>query len=134
MSQVPDIDVHSAVNDLIVHYPPLAHDRPHIHYEVNNGHVTVHGNLKSRLVYDYFLNKLPTVRGVQYVDHSRLYDDDEIKKQVARLIPSGVFVNVEYGLLKLTGTLTGEMTPQELVKRISVIPGITRIVTAFKQG
>lgn len=134
MSQIPDIDVHSAVTDLIVHYPPLAHDHAHIHYNVQDGHVVVSGNMKSRLVYDYFLNKLPSIRGVQSVDHSRLYEDDEIRRQIARLIPPGMFVNVEYGLVKLTGTLTGGVTTEELVKRISVIPGITRIVTALKQG
>jgi hypothetical protein len=134
MTQISDIDVHSAVNDLIVRYPPLAHDRAHIHYGVNNGHVVVSGNMKSHFVYDYFLNKLPSVRGVQSVDHSRLYDDDEIRKQVARLIPSGLFINVEYGVVKLTGALSGNITPEELVKRMAVIPGITRIVTAFKQG
>jgi hypothetical protein len=134
MSQVvrPDVDIYAEIQDVIVHYPPLAHDRAHIQIEVKGGHVVVSGNMKSQPAYEYFLNRLPTISGVQSVDSTRLYHDDEIKRSVARLTPPGVFVNIEYGLLKLTGTLPEDISAEEVVKRVSTVPGIHRIVTVFK--
>jgi hypothetical protein len=127
----PDVDVLADIHDMIVHYPQLAHDRARMQIAVTHGHVTVTGNIKSQPAYDYLLKHLPAVEGVGSIDHSGLYHDDEIRRQIARLTPPGMFVNVEYGLVKLTGALPATLAVEDLVVNISRVPGIHKIVTAF---
>lgn len=128
----PDVDVYADIQDVITHYPPLAHDRAWLHVEVKSSHVVVSGNIKAQPTYEYVLDHFPKVAGVESIDHSQLYYDDDIRFQVARLTTPGVFVNVESGLLKLMGSLPKEITVEELVKRVYTVPGIRKVVTVLK--
>jgi osmotically-inducible protein OsmY len=127
----PDIDIHNDILDLIVHYPPLNADRHHIHVEVNNGAVVIHGHTRSPITLRYLLDVIDEVEGVQSVDASRFYSEEAIRLEAGRVIPPGVLVNNRYGTLVLSGKLPNGMTIDELVAAVSNIPGVERVVTEF---
>ncbi|HEX2619512.1 MAG TPA: hypothetical protein VHL11_05175 [Phototrophicaceae bacterium] len=128
----PDIDIHSDLQNLLVHYPPLAHDRHRLTYTVQHGVVTVAGYLKSRTTYHYLVNNLPLIAGVAAVSHEHLYHDDDIRLEVGRVVPFGVFANVEYGEVKLTGSLPANVIAEDLAQKIGAVPGVHRVITALK--
>jgi hypothetical protein len=128
----PDLDIEMDIQDLIAHYPPLAHDQHHFRCEVNNGVVWVTGNLKSRVTQQYLLTQLPKIDGVREVQGQGLVNDDHVSRDVGKLVPTGVFVNVEYGIVKLTGRLEEGTSIDGLVDKISQqVTGIKRIYTSF---
>lgn len=128
----PDLDIEGDIHDLIATYPPLTHDRHQFHVTVTDGNVTVAGAIKSRVTYSYLLERLPQIAGVRSVNHSMLFYDDDIRLNLGRLIPLGVFVNMEYGVVKLSGTLPAGMNLEALVQEISHIGGVQRVVAALK--
>lgn len=128
----PDIDIEMDIQNLIAHYPPLAHDQHHFDYDVDNGVVTVSGNLKSRINHEYLLTQLPKITGVKSIQSQDLANDDDIRLDAAKLAPTGIFVNVEYGIIKLTGRLEEGANVDGLVGDISQrVRGIQRIYTSF---
>jgi osmotically-inducible protein OsmY len=128
----PDMDIEVDIQDLIAHYPPLAHDQHHFEYDVDQGVVKVWGNVKSHVTQQYLLSQLPKVDGVREVQGQNLINDDDIRLDAAQLVPAGVFVNVEYGIVKLTGRLDDGTNVDGLVENISQrVNGIRRIYTSF---
>lgn len=128
----PDMDIEVDIQDLVARYPPLAHDQHRFEYDAIAGVVKLRGNLKSRVTHQYLLTELPRIPGVKAVDSKELANDDDIRLEAAKPMPYGVFVNVEYGIVKLTGRLEEGTNIDGLVRDISRrVPGIQRIYTVF---
>ena len=70
--------------------------------------------------------------GVTGVDLSRLFDDDFIRLEAGKAIPVGVIANIEYGTVVLTGRLPQNMSADEVVSKVGTVPGVRRVVTAFR--
>ncbi|MCU0499300.1 MAG: hypothetical protein MUF87_18255 [Anaerolineae bacterium] len=131
ITQRPDVDIHHDIHNLIVHYPPAAHDHRALHIEVKAGAVKLSGVFKARVTQTYILDKLPNIAGIQSLDITQLYNDDDLRLEVAKVVPFGVYVNLEYGQVKLTGKHPTDLSLETLVSRISAIPGVTRIIAAL---
>jgi hypothetical protein len=131
-TQRPDMDIEADLQELLVLYPPLAHDRHRLRYTVQDGHITIAGHVLSRVTHHYLVNNLPLLDGVQSVDTSQLYQDEDIRIDIGRLMPFGIFVNVEYGTVKLTGKLPPDTTVEGLVNQAMTVPGVERVVTALQ--
>lgn len=127
----PDIDIHSDIVDLIVHYPPLKADIHHIHIEVNGGVVVIHGHTRSPITRRYLLDAVGKVDGVQSVNADRFYDEETIRLEAGRVIPPGVLVNNRYGTLVLSGRLPEGTTLEQVVAAVSSVPGVERVMTEF---
>jgi|FLYN01.1.fsa_nt_gi osmotically-inducible protein OsmY len=129
----PDIDIIEDIEDLIAHYPPTMRDRHHIHIGAQAGAVTVSGYVKSPNTRSFLLENIPLVIGVRSVHADELYDDESIRLDVGKLIEPGVmFANVEYGTVVLSGRLPPGKTAEEYVRQVAQVPGVRRVVTAFK--
>ncbi len=125
----PDMDIHEAIEDIIVHYPPMVNDRHHVKINIENGAAKIVGYVKSPITRHYLLETLPTVPGVTSVDDSQLYDDETIRLEVGALIPFGVFANFEYGIVILTGKLPQGTNADSVIQKIKAVPGV-RVVTS----
>lgn len=133
VAPIADMDIEANIYRMMRAYPPLMHDRHQVEISVKEGIVTVKGHVKSAVTHGFLLNMLSRAEGVQDVDVSGLYNDESIRLNVARHIPPGVMVNMEYGAVILSGHLPDNADVEALVKAVSEVPGVHRIVTAFSE-
>ena len=127
-----DADIAAEIEDVIVRYPPLAHDRNHLHVDVRNGMATISGHLRTYNTRDFLLQALESIDGLRGADTSYLHIDDGIRIAVGRVIPVGVFANAEYGTVVLSGELPDGTTVDELVSRVGAVPGVRRVIIALR--
>lgn len=127
----PDEDILDDIRRLFSQYPPLQHDRHAVHVHVERGVVTLEGYIKAMPTYRYLQDKLPQIRGVRFINADRLYNDEIVRLAVAKVLPLGVQVRVEYGTAILTGKLPDGVTVEELVKRVAAVDGVSRVLTTF---
>lgn len=125
----PDLDIHEDIEDIIVHYPPMVNDRHHVKISVENGVVKLVGHMKTPITRHYLTETIPTVKGVAQVDDSQLYDDEGIRLEIGKLIPLGVFANIEYGVVILSGRLPQGIDSAALIEKVKGVSGV-RIVTS----
>jgi osmotically-inducible protein OsmY len=131
----PDLDIREAIYDRMVGFPPVMHDRHRLHIEVQNGVAIVKGYVNTEITRSLLVERiLSGIDGLVGVDTKELYDDDTILRSASRFIPLGIFMNVQYGAVILSGKLPEGMTAQELVNQIATVPGVNRILTNLQNG
>lgn len=126
-----DEDILDDIHDLFTTYPPLQHDRHAIEIRVERGVVTVAGHIKAMPTYEYLAFNLPKVKGIQHINADNLYEDETIRREVGKVIPLGIQVRIEYGAVILTGTLSSDMTVEDVVNKVAGVRGVGRIITMF---
>jgi osmotically-inducible protein OsmY len=134
MAQVstrPDIDIDDDVLNIILHYPPLAADRHHIHIEVQDGTVSLSGHTSNPISRKYLVEKVAGIPGVIGVSADLLYDEASISLNAGQVISPGVLVNVRYGTVLLSGKVPADVDADALAMRVAEIPGVMRVVTTF---
>jgi osmotically-inducible protein OsmY len=127
----PDIDILADVETAITQYPPTVNDRHHIQVKVMDGVVELLGYIKTSITRQYLLDNLILIKGVRGVDVSRLYDDETLRRDIGQHIPMGVWANVEYGHVILTGQLPDGVPSSTLAAKISSVAGVRDIRTKF---
>ncbi len=127
----PDVDIASDIQEIMVHYPPLAADRPHVRVTVTDGHVTLSGHVKSPISARYLQERALEVRGVNSIQFDKLYDEETLRLDAGTKVPEGVQVNARYGVVILTGQLPEGTSEQEVVSAVASVPGVERVVTSF---
>jgi osmotically-inducible protein OsmY len=125
----PDVDIHADVNDVILRYPPLAADHHQIRVLVTDGVVSVAGHVKSQPSRRYLLDAIPKLPGVKIVNGAGLHDEDTLRREIGKLVPPGVQVNVRYGTVILTGSVPEGTTADDLFALLTNIPGVEKIIT-----
>ncbi|MDX2160928.1 MAG: BON domain-containing protein [bacterium] len=127
----PDVDIAHDVQQILVHYPPLALDRRHVAIDVRQGVVVLRGHVKTPITRRYLVDHAVRTPDVVRVDADRLYTEEDLRLAAGGLVPDGVMVNVRYGTVILNGTLADAAARDALVAHISQIPGVEAVVTAF---
>jgi len=127
----PDMDIEADIHSMIAHYPPLQQDRLQFKVDVESGVVHFTGHVKSRISRTYLIERTRDIRGVRGVDYEQLFDEESIRLEVGRHIPTGVIANPEYGTLVLTGTPPEGVDEQRIVAAVAQIPGVRQVVTQF---
>jgi len=127
----PDEDILDDIHSLFTTYPPLQHDRHAVSIRVERGVVTLEGHIKAMPTYRYLQANLPKVKGIRHINADRLYEDETIRREVGKVIPVGMQVRVEYGVVILTGKLPEDMTVEDVVKHVALVNGVQRILTTF---
>ncbi len=114
-------DIHSLVRDSF----SVVFSREHFSYAVQNGVVIVKGHLASPIGYDLFVDNLTRLEGVAAVDDRELYDDERLRLAIGAVLPRGLRVRVQHGVVALMGRLDSHSPEvQEAVARIGEMPGI----------
>jgi osmotically-inducible protein OsmY len=125
-------DIYAEIHHLMNLYPPLVNDRHRVTVDVtDDGEVTVKGYVKAAPTADYLLNGITTVESVTAINADELYVDEIIRRDVGKVVPTGVQVRVEYGAAILTGDAPTTVSAEALVKTVALVPGVHRVVTSF---
>jgi len=126
-----DLYIKHDIDHLETSYPPLVNDRHQVEITINEGVITVSGYVKSYPTVEYILSQFPKVEGVTSVNSDDLYVDESIRREAGKVIAPGVSINVEYGSVIISGLLTEGFDSELLVKQVSSVEGVRRIVTSF---
>lgn len=124
-----DVDIEADIDDILHHYPPLVNDRHYLSIDVDGGSITVKGHTRTDITRKYLVDALGKVDGAAGVNADGLFSDAEIRLDVGRLIPVGVYANVEYGVVVLTGSLPENVSEADLVAAVSGVPGVRAVHT-----
>ncbi len=125
----PDGDIVNDIIEIIVHYPPLAADRPHLHVAVEHGRAVLTGHVRTPINRLLLVERTAQVADVSSVDASALYDEETIRLEVGALLPDGVIAAPRYGLMILTGELPDGAALDALIQNVGGVRGVDRIVT-----
>ncbi|MBZ0277223.1 MAG: BON domain-containing protein [Anaerolineae bacterium] len=132
IEQRPDVDIVGDIEHLIAHYPPLQHDRGYFTVSVTAGVVTVSGHVQSPITRRYMMDALPEVPGVVAVQAESLHDDQSIRLEAGRIVPSNVQVaRVQFGIVVLGGSLPADATAEAVVADVQQVAGVRQVVTTF---
>lgn len=126
-----DKDIAQDIQQLTHTYPPLSHDRHRIKISVEDGAVTLEGHVKAIPTWQYLVNNLDEIPGVQSVDASGLFSDEHLRREIGGLLPYGVKVVMEYGAAILTGRLPEGTAIEDLVRSVAGVKGVHRVITAL---
>ena len=127
-----DADIAADIDEIIVRYAPLVHDRTHLRVTVSDGQATVAGHVRSLNTRDYFLQALAGIDGLKHVNADYLHVDETLRLALGQALPLGIIANVEYGTVVLSGSQPDGMTEEEVVARAGGVPGVRRVVVAFR--
>ncbi len=133
VSVVPraDVDIAADIDNLLSMYPPMVNDRDYLHYTVDDGAVTLAGHVRTGITKRYITETVQGLPGVKSLDYSQLYDDGTLRLDVGQVIPVGVLVTVEYGVVILTGRLPDGTNERALVSQVEALPGVRAVRTSF---
>lgn len=126
-----DVDIQAAIDRLVTHYPPLVQDRHQLDFEVDKGKVVARGWVRTTITRRYLVDGLTALAGVVAVNSDQLYSDDDLRLQIGRLVPVGVFANMGYGAIVLTGDLPKGTTAAKLSAAIGKVKGVRAVYTDF---
>ncbi len=127
----PDVDIEEDIAQLIRSYSPLKASRQYFSFKSHAGKVILDGNVRSPQARRVLVDNVPHIPGVTGLDANSLYDDETIRMTVGGLLPTGVFANVHYGAVALTGRLPTDTTSDGLLKTIGAVPGVRRVGAEF---
>ena len=128
----PDVDIEADIQNVIAHYPPLQSDRHHLRVNVDGGVVELSGHTKSHISRTYLIERVQAVRGVRAVSREGLYDEETIRLEAGRRIPTGVIANAQYGTVVLTGSLPEGVAAASVVNDVAQVAGVQQVVTKFE--
>lgn len=124
----PDEDIAEDIAALIRSYDPLMQSRHWFTYDVRDGVVKLQGNINSAIAERVLLDNVPRIPGVEEVDAEELYNDEELRLRVGRMIPPGVLAHVDFGRVVLSGSLPDGHDPDAMIKRIEEMPGVRKVI------
>lgn len=126
----PDLDIEEDIQNFIAHYPPLNHDRKHLHIEIVNGVVTVRGHVQTPNTKHYLIENLQKIEGVAQVQTDDLHDDETLRLEAGRIVPPGIQVSVDFGVIVLTGRSTDpNRTDLAVAEQLARLPGVKKVVS-----
>lgn len=123
----PDVDIEEEIGHLVRSFAPLKASRPYFNFQSVNGYVTIVGNVRNPQARRVLTDNVPRIAGVIHCDTNRLYDDEMIRFAVGQLLPPGVYVSVQYGVVALTGRLSEGVSQEAILNEIQAVSGVRRV-------
>ncbi|MBO9308373.1 MAG: BON domain-containing protein [Chloroflexi bacterium] len=120
----PDEDIEESITDLIRSYPPLRTSRAFFTFASSQGAVKFMGNVRTPQARFLLAERVPHIAGVRSVDVSELYDDEQVRFAVGKVLPPGVYATVHYGAVALTGRLPEGMSVESLLEQVRAVAGV----------
>lgn len=124
VQQRPDEDIEESIADLIRSYPPLRTSRAFFTFASQGGQVKFMGNVRTPQERHLLAERVPHIAGVRSVDVSELYDDEQVRFAVGKVLPYGVYATVHYGAVALTGRLPEGMSAESLLDQVRAVAGV----------
>ncbi len=127
----PDVDIEEDIDQLIRSYSPLKASRPYFTYKAADGVVVLTGNVRSPQARRVLLDNIPHINGVKSIQSDALHDDETIRLAVGPILPNGVYANVHFGAVALTGSLPNGATADGLIRAAGAVAGVRRVGAEF---
>lgn len=127
----PAEDIAADIASLVRAFPPLVQSRHWFAYTVAAGVVTITGHIKSPVAERVLLDNVPDIPGVLEVDTTALYNDDDLRRDVGKVLPPGVWSAVNFGAVALTGSLPAGVDADTVVKTVLAVPGVRTVEANF---
>lgn len=90
-----------------------------------NGNIKVRGNTGSAQIKQVLLDCIQKIRGVANIDMSDLHDDETLRLNIGAILPEGVSMNVQFGVVALVShSADGN---KMIVQRVRAIDGIRKV-------
>jgi len=120
----PASDIEEDFRELIRSYDPLKQARPFLDFEVKDGKVTLIGHVRSMQARRVFVDNVPDIPGVKKIDDKKLYDDETLRLDLGKVMPRGVRVRVNYGMVTISGDLPKGSSADDIVEAVKGVPGV----------
>jgi len=120
----PDVDIEADIRAFVRSFDPLKQSDRYFSYHVQDGVVTLKGNVRSAAAKHALLENLPKIKGVKAIHAESLYDDDALRLAIGRLVPSGTIVRVNYGRVVLSGYLPSGTDSQAVIDKVKGVAGV----------
>ncbi|HRE46120.1 MAG TPA: BON domain-containing protein [Aggregatilineales bacterium] len=130
----PDVDIEEDIKQIINTFTPLKTSKPYFTLQVSNGVVTVQGNVRNPQARRVLLDNAPRITGVQKVDASAFFDDEQVRYDVGGVLPPGVHASVLFGAVALTGKLPEHATAEAIITLVSQVAGVRRVGVDFGEA
>jgi len=95
--------------------------------QVENGVVTVSGHTRTSITRTYLVDALKQMPGIVSLHIDNLYSDDQIRLEVGKVIPVGVYSNVKHGVVILSGQLPTGKTIEEVIAAVEQVKGVRAV-------
>jgi len=120
----PASDIEEDIRELIRSYDPLKQARPFLEFYAQDGKVTLTGHVRSMQARRVFVDNVPDIPGVTGTDASHLYDDETLRLELGKVLPRGVRVVVNYGMVTIAGKLPPGTTAEQIIEAVKGVPGV----------
>jgi osmotically-inducible protein OsmY len=135
----PDAAISEELHRLIAEDPALTtDDKRHIQADVENGVVTVSGNVRVRQTHDYMDARAVSAPGVVSV-RNELHVDFEIETAIgfalnaAGASPLGkAYVRSNLGEVQIDGTVPTERAAEDVVRIVARVPGVHSVINRLQ--
>ncbi|MBX3062597.1 MAG: BON domain-containing protein [Anaerolineae bacterium] len=128
----PDVDIEDDIRQLIRSFAPLKASRDYFDFRSQNGVVKLWGNVRTTQARRVLLDNVPRVSGVMNCVADDLCADEDLRFEVAQLLPPGVFANVHYGTVTISGKLPEGASVEAISDAVRHVSGVRRVVTDLK--
>jgi osmotically-inducible protein OsmY len=120
----PDVDIEADIRAFVRSFDPLKQSDRYFSYHVQDGVVTLKGNVRSAAAKHALLENLPKIAGVKAIHAEGLYDDDALRLAIGRLVPPGTIARVNYGRVVLSGYLPSGTDSQAVIDKVKSVAGV----------
>jgi osmotically-inducible protein OsmY len=127
----PDVDIEDDINHIFSTLVSLRHDRPFVRFSVQDGVVTVEGNMQQAHTRRAFEQQISEVEGVQSIDMGKVYVDEVIRLAAGQATPLEVHTTVTHGNVILSGKVPAGLTVESLIERVQGIEGVRQVLPNF---
>lgn len=128
----PDVDIEDDIRQLIRSFAPLKASRDYFDFRSQNGVVKLWGNVRTTQARRVLLDNVPRVSGVMSCEADDLCADEDLRFEVAQLLPPGVFANVHYGTVAISGKLPEGASVEAISDAVRHVRGVRRVVADLK--
>ncbi len=128
---ITDEDILESLHQLVRSHKPLITSRNHFRFNVQSGVVTIVGNIASHSARRILTDNIPDLPGVVAVDDSALYDDETMRFDLGKLLPSGVRVRINHGQVILSGRLPEDISAEDAKGRVAEVAGVRDVMTTW---
>jgi osmotically-inducible protein OsmY len=128
----PDVDVEDDIRQLIRSFAPLKASRDYFDFQSENGVVKLWGNVRTTQARRVLLDNIPRIPGVTRCEAHGLFADEDLRFEVAQLLPPGVYSNVHYGTVTLSGKLPEGASIETISDAVRNVSGVRRVVADLK--
>lgn len=122
---ITDEDILEDVNHLILDTFGVRMSREFFRVRVVDGVIIFSGNVSSVVGHEMLIDNARMIDGVMAIDDENLYNDEDLRMKLTKVLPRGMRVHVHHGAVRIAGRLPADTDLNEIIGRIGETHGVT---------